>query len=63
MMETDTATTADAPSTVVPTQQTFDQFFTFDGGDVEIKAIFQGLKVTGRVASQAMVLASPVSLY
>ncbi|KAH6696697.1 hypothetical protein BKA61DRAFT_247940 [Leptodontidium sp. MPI-SDFR-AT-0119] len=60
MMETDTATTADAPSTIVPTQQTFDQFFTFDGSDVEIKAIFQGLKVTGRVASQAMVLASPV---
>ncbi|KAG4438576.1 hypothetical protein IFR05_005951 [Cadophora sp. M221] len=59
-METETTNTSDASSAIQPTQQTFDQFFIFDGGDVEIKAIFQGHKVKGKVASQAMVLASPI---
>lgn len=57
-----TNTPSDASSTVETPKQSFDQLFTFDGGDVEITANFQGQKVAGKVAAQAMVLASPVSI-
>ncbi|CZT11282.1 uncharacterized protein RCO7_09959 [Rhynchosporium graminicola] len=43
----------------VQSTKSFDGFFTSEGGDVEIRAIFQGHQVNGKVASQVMVLACP----
>ncbi|PVH77245.1 hypothetical protein DL98DRAFT_591492 [Cadophora sp. DSE1049] len=62
-MATDTSTTnmpSDASNTLEASNQSFDHFFTFDGGDVEITVMIQGERVKGKVASQAMVLASSV---
>lgn len=38
----------------------YDELFTFKGGDVNLIANYKGTTITGKVATQAMVLASPV---
>ncbi|KAH7411479.1 hypothetical protein BKA64DRAFT_639116 [Cadophora sp. MPI-SDFR-AT-0126] len=62
-MATDTSTTnipANASDAIEAPKQSFEQFFTFDGGDVEITVTIQGEQIKGKVASQVMALASPV---
>ncbi|KAL2070199.1 hypothetical protein VTL71DRAFT_13225 [Oculimacula yallundae] len=52
-------TAINALRSILPTKS-LDELFTFDGGDVSIMITFQGHEVQGSVASQALVLASPV---
>lgn len=42
-------------------QKNYNHLFTFEGGDVNLITMYKGKRVVGKVASQAMVLASPVS--
>ena len=57
-----TNTPSDAQARSKPPTNLSISFSPFNGGDVKISAIFQGHKVAGKVAAQAMVLASPVSI-
>ena len=52
----------DASSTVEAPTQSFEQFFTFDGGNIEISVLVQGEVIQCKVCSHSMVLASPVSM-
>ncbi|KAG4419877.1 hypothetical protein IFR04_007009 [Cadophora malorum] len=54
-----TNTPSDAQARSKPPTNLSISFSPFNGGDVKISAIFQGHKVAGKVAAQAMVLASP----
>tara|TARA_R110002033_G_scaffold110519_1_gene156331 strand:- start:59 stop:217 length:159 start_codon:yes stop_codon:yes gene_type:complete len=43
------------------TNGSFDQLFTFARGDIDIKVTYKGQQVKGKVISQAISMASPVS--